>query len=141
MWDITSNTSYINRNLIIGDSNELNKKLESGGFFSNAVTQLFETGKSWVESKLERAILGNIYTYSLTRLEDQAKTLLNGGIMETANAITEYIDDRDQRNNKGRYHVPETIQENLFNNQIQPQSQINTQLGNIFKANTLINNI
>ena len=46
------------------------------GFLGNAINQLISTGVNYLEDKLERAILGNLHTYSLTKISDQVKSAL-----------------------------------------------------------------
>jgi predicted DNA-binding protein (UPF0278 family) len=60
--------------------------------------------------------------------------------METANAVAEYVTDSRQRNNKGRYSNDELLNKtNIFEGTKKPY--INNTMGNIFKANTIANNI
>lgn len=116
------------------------ERIESEGFLANAVDQLLTTGVNVLGSYAKRAVLGNLYTYSLTKIGDQISTLMNGGVMETANAIAEYVTDSQQRNNKGRYSNDELLNKtNIFEGTKKPY--INNTMGNIFKANTVVNNI
>lgn len=143
-----SELDYLKRIESEDDYNSLkNKKLpnyperiESNGFLANATDQLLTTGVNILGSYAKRAVLGNLYTYSLTRIGDQISTLMNGGVMETANAVAEYITDSQQRNNKGRYSNDELLNKtNIFEGTKKPY--INNTMGNIFKANTIANNI
>jgi hypothetical protein len=52
-----------------------------------AAKELIGSQVEWAKSKLKRAVLGNIYTYSLATIGQQAKGLLSGHVFSTANAI------------------------------------------------------
>ena len=67
------------------------------GWLQNAVDQLVQTGKGFLESKLKSAVMGNLYTFSLTRIGDQLTTLANGDVLSTARNAAEYIRDAKQR--------------------------------------------
>lgn len=67
------------------------------GWLAKVVDQLIQTGADWAVSKLKRAVMGNLYTFSLTRIGDQLTTLANGDILSTARNAAEYIRDAKQR--------------------------------------------
>lgn len=94
---------------------------EQKGFLSNTTSELTGTGKNIVEGLVKRAILGNIYTFSLTKMGDQANALLSGNVWSTARAINEYITDDRQRRQKQDFYVNE--------------------LGNIYNKKTIADNI
>lgn len=67
------------------------------GFIGNAVGQVVGHAKQWVKSKINRAILGNLYTFSLTQMRDQARDLLSGNLIKTGMSIAEYIREANAR--------------------------------------------
>lgn len=67
----------------------------------NAVDQLIGTSKNIVWGVLKKAAMGNLYTFSLTRLIDQGKSLLDGNIWTAARNVAEYIQDAKQREESG----------------------------------------
>ena len=88
---------------------------------SNLTSELMGTGKNIVEGVINRAVLGNIYTFSLTKLKDQTDAMLSGKVWSTARAVDEYITDHRQRKQSKEFYVNE--------------------LGNIYRNKTLIDNI
>ena len=83
---------------------------KSKGFLQKAVDQLLQTGKGMAEGLLKRAVLGNLYTFSLTRIGDQMASLANGDILSTARNAAEYIRDAKQRKANQLNNL------NIFNN-------------------------
>lgn len=69
----------------------------SKSWLQNVVDQLIQTGKGFLESKLKSAVMGNLYTFSLTRIGDQLTSLANGDVLSTARNVAEYIRDAKQR--------------------------------------------
>ena len=67
------------------------------GFIENAVGQLVGTAKSYVERKLERAILGNLYSYSLTKIGSQIDEALQGNLIKTGQSVKQYIKNAQER--------------------------------------------
>lgn len=63
---------------------------------SNIISQLVTMGVDAVKDKIKSAILGNLYSYSLTKIADQAKALLQGDFIGTAQAINQYVKNADQ---------------------------------------------
>ena len=57
------------------------------GFVGNAIGQAVGHAAAWVKSKINRAIMGNLFTFSLTQLRDQAKDLLGGNLIKTGMSI------------------------------------------------------
>jgi hypothetical protein len=94
-----SNTAYfndVNKNV---QQAGLNKRFNpfDKGLIGNAVNQLVSTGVNYVEDKIERVLLGNLHTYSLTRIGSQVKDVLDGNIIKTVQAAKDYIDDSKKR--------------------------------------------
>lgn len=104
------------------------------GFLGNAIGQLVGAGKNWLEDKAERALLGNLHTYSLTQIGSQLKSAMQGNVFSTVQAAKDYIKESNERK-----AVKETASGNLF-----PQQKAAMKLkpnGNIFKDVTIVNNI
>lgn len=100
-----------------------NKQIEieyDTGFLSNAVGQLIGTAVSKVKSTFNRAVLGNLYTYSLTQIGKQLKSAAQGNVIKTAQTIKQYRKNAQQRAAAKTKQKP---------------------TGNIFKDNTIANNI
>lgn len=123
----------------------------------NAVGQVIGTGINYGLHYLKRAVLGNLFTFSLTRMAGQLKSAASGNVWSTARAIVEYKNDADQRKNGGIQYVSEigniandetltgkTEQMNPGNKFTEgnksPVKYIN-KIGNLFTAQTLQNNI
>lgn len=106
------------------------------GFIGNAINQLVSTGVDKATSLVERAILGNLYTFSLTKIGSQMKGLIQGNVLGTAKHIQEYLKDNKQSgvSNKlsGDTKLPNTKK------QIIPKVKY---IGNLYKGNTIANNI
>lgn len=106
------------------------------GFIGNMVNQLISTGVDKVTGLIERAILGNLYTFSLTKIGSQMKGLVQGNVLGTAKHIQEYLKDNKQSgvSNKlsGDTKLPNTKK------QIIPKVKY---IGNLYKGNTIANNI
>ena len=67
------------------------------GFLENAIGQLVETGKSFIEHKLKRAVLGNLYTYSLTKIGSQLSEAAKGNLIHAGQSVKQYIDNAQAR--------------------------------------------
>lgn len=90
------------------------------GFLSNAAGQLIGTAVSKVKSTFKRAVLGNLYTYSLTQIGNQLKSAAQGNVIKTAQTIKQYRKNAQQRAAAKTKQKP---------------------IGNIFKDKTIANNI
>lgn len=104
---------------------ENKKKAEGPGIMGKlakgvetAAKELIGSQVEWAKSKLKRAVLGNIYTYSLATIGQQAKGLLSGHVFSTANAIQNYKEDNKKA-----------------------QVKYVSKIGNIYKDQTIANNI
>lgn len=73
-------------------------KVKKEGFLMNAVDQLVSTGMSVVDSFFKKAVLGNLYTFSLTRIGSQLKQLGQGDILTSVRNVEEYVRDHKHRN-------------------------------------------
>lgn len=153
MWDVNFNAIRSSFDKSSEQSQKLSERINyyNAGFLGNAADQLLTTGTNWAKSKVKGTLLGNLYTFSLSKLGDQISTLMNGGVMETANAI-----GRSVKNNNYKKVENNSIGSNLFKDSIIPQPQpitndsifeepptpyVNTNLGNMFEAQTLVNNL
>ena len=77
----------------------LNKRMNpyDKGFLGNALNQVIGAGVNYIEDKLERALLGNLHTYSLTQIGSQIKDLMNGNVIKTVQGAKDYIDEAKKR--------------------------------------------
>lgn len=105
------------------------------GFLSGILTEVIGTGVDWALSKAKSAILGNLYSYSLTDIRDQLKGLASGKVWSTARAVAGYIG-----HNEKPPEEPGNLFEDYNNHREEKQNYIKG-LGNMFKSNTLVNNI
>lgn len=67
------------------------------GFLSNAIGQVAGHLTADVKSVFKRKLLGNIHTYSLTQIRDQASDLIKGNVIKTGMTVAEYIKSGQQR--------------------------------------------
>ena len=121
------------------------------GPLTSALNQLVGTATNVVSGLVKKAILGNLYTFSLSRLMDQGKSLLNGDIWTTARNVKEYVNDAKQRkdnqiNNMNLFEKhPSAILPTTNNiGDIYEPRTITTRvkkIGNIFQSSTIANNI
>lgn len=103
------------------------------GFLGNAIDQVVSTVTTKVNSLIKKAVLGNIYTFSLTKIGDQLSSFANGNVLGAARDVSKYIRD-SKRNNTGG-----TPSGNLF-----PAKKITPtvkNIGNLYKGNTIANNL
>lgn len=102
---------------------------------SGVMYQLAGTAENIVSGLLKKAVLGNLFTFSLTRLGDQANALLNGDIWTVARGVSEYIKDANQRKEN---QLP--TGHSLFSKpkKILPTVQ---RIGNMNSSKTIANNI
>ena len=98
------------------------------GFMGNAINQLVSTGVDKVTSLVERAILGNLYTFSLTKIGSQMKGLIQGNVMGTAKHIQEYLKDNKQSgvSNKlsGDAKLPNTTKQSGVSNELSGDAKL-----------------
>lgn len=111
MWDVNFNANRSSFDKSSDQASDLSKRINyyNGGMLSNAGDQLLTAATDWVSSKAKGLLLGNLYSLSLTRVGDQISTLMNGGVMETANAIA-----RNVKNNNYKKVGNNSIGSNLF---------------------------
>lgn len=82
----TSNDQDVNQNQMLTDYYEV-----------GALQQLLGTATNIVEGVVKRAVMGNLYTFSLTKLGDQAQSLLDGNVWSAARGVAEYVRDSKHR--------------------------------------------
>lgn len=126
----------INKNSI---SNKLDERLnyyEKQGFLLEAVDQIVTTGTHALGGLIKKAVLGNLYTFSLTKLTDQVKGLIQGDIISTARHMDSYIRGSI---NKNRNKNTQITNSNLFPKKtILPTVK---RIGQLYQGNTIANNI
>ena len=120
------------------------------GFLQNAVGQVAGHIVSEVKSKVNRALLGNIYGLSLTQIGLQLKELAQGNIIKSAMTIKQYKEEKANREKQAppadgnlfEGATVKTVFENPNRNIFKDVAIQNTptKLGNIFKNSTIANN-
>lgn len=118
----------------------------------NALGQVVNVVKDAATGILKKAVLGNLYTFSLSRMYDQAKDLLQGDVWSVARGVAEYVQDakqRDEHNLPSHHSMFEQTeitkkylgesQHNLFEpKKITPRIK---RIGNLAKSQTIANNL
>ena len=117
----------------------------------NATNQVVGGAMNYVGQKLKGAILGNLYTFSLSKLGFQLFNAASGDIGGTAAAINQYIKDEKQRDEnqlKLSWHHGHLVQDTetevdelgeMFPKKvIQPTVK---RIGNLAEGNTIANNL
>lgn len=120
-------------------SNQSSKPKKTNPFVkavTNAATQVVGTAYHYVSDKIKRALLGNLYTFSLTRLGDQLKAAANGDVWSTLRAVDEYTRDAKQRRGQVEF-----TDDNLFDNKPPRIIPSVKKMGNIAKGKSIANNI
>lgn len=121
------------------NANELDKRVnffENQGFLLEAVDQLVTTGTHALGGLIKKAVLGNLYTFSLTKLTDQVKGLIQGDIISSARHMDSYIRGSI---NKNRNKNTKITTSNIF-----PQKSITPTvkyIGKLYQGDTIANNI
>ena len=92
------------------------------GFLSNAVGQLIGSATKSIKSKFKKAVLGNLYTYSLTQIGSQLKSAAQGNLVTAVQTVKQYRKNSQQRAAAAAQAAKKPT-------------------GNIFKDNTIANNI
>lgn len=115
----------------------------NNGLLNNIIDQAIGTGNDEINTIKNRLLLGNLYTYSISKMSDQLRSIFNGNVSTAINAIDEYAGT----------NIMNTIHNNSLNNLAgRTQSKLNNivndrkenssnTLGNLYKSKTLINNI
>lgn len=117
------------------------------GFFGNVISEVVGAVKRDVTSSLNRLFLGNLYTYSISRMSDQLKGLMNGHIFSTLDAVDQYAGTNIMGNMEKHSLSNLTGRgQKLLNEHVNDRKQgrignQSTNLGNIYKSQTMANNI
>lgn len=135
------------------------------GFLSNAVGQIAGHFVKDVKSLFTRAILGNLHTYSLTKIGDQVNDLMQGNLIKSGMSVAEYIKQANQRKElesskypEGNIYPEPNVNNQKPNGDLFPEPDIYNQKpdrdifqepninyqkpnGNIFNKSTLANNL
>ena len=138
-------------------ANEVKYRTEpyTARFLGTAINQLAGHITADMESLFNRAILGNIYTYSLTQIASEVDDLLKGNLIKTGMTIKEYV--KESQNRKRERELKATAPNgNIYEDDEEVEkpkrpanSTINTGInidtkkpsGNIFNKSTIANNI
>lgn len=135
-WDVNNpDADKFDKNFISTQRNRLNEMIRGKG--PNFGADVLGAAKDFVLGVAKKIVLGNLFTFSLTKMGDQLSSLASGQVISTARAITEYVKDAEQRKSGGVQYAdhigdihPETT----------PTKYVN-KIGNLFRAETLKNNI
>lgn len=141
--DTLSNTNVVTRfgNLSTrhgkqSDSIDIDYKVEyEPGFIGNAVGQIAGHLVDDVRSKINRAILGNLYTYSLTQFRDQVKDFLGGNLIKTGMSINEYVKEAKARKDANNKQKPNG---DIFP---EPEPRVPLTPRNLYSHSTIANNL
>lgn len=99
--------------------NTIEKNIPQQGFLENAIGQVAGHLKADISHKLKRAVLGNLYSYSLTQIGSQIGDIMQGNLIKTGQSVKQYIDNAQER--------------------AAAKVKTSSNLGNLFK-NTIANN-
>lgn len=131
-------TSSLNENLknkTIDNRDEWSNK-ESwslSGFIENGAGQVVGHAEKFITSKINRALLGNLYGFSLTKIGTQLTELAQGNLIKSGMSIAQYI----KNESKKRSNNSEKPNRNIFD-VISKLSEVNEiSNGNIFDNNKL----
>lgn len=105
------------------------------GFLDNAIDQIASTGVNMASSLIKKAVLGNLYTFSLSKIQDQVKGLVSGDVLGTAGHVVEYLDNAKSKDKTKGNGIQN---KKLFKKKIQPKV---TYIGKLAQGNTIANNI
>lgn len=155
--DLTKKKLSDVKNKLIGEAMDTDlvkriKNLSLSKSLKNAASQLIGTGTNIVGGVVKRAVMGNLYTFSLTRMADQALSLAEGNIWTAARNINEYEQDSKHRKEGGVQSIdnPGTLYEgqgesigdlDAGENVPTKTRYVNHSLGNMFQSTTIANNI
>ena len=108
----------------------------TNGFLTQAFNQVVETVKEAGGSILKKAVLGNLYTFSLTKMKDQLKSLSKGNIWGATHNVINYIQEDNQRTENQLTSYNSIFKKN-------PQKILPTVklIGNLANSQTIANNL
>ena len=98
---------------------EKTKPIYQPGFIDNALGQVAGHLVTDVSSMFKRAVLGNLYTYSLTQIGNQIGDALQGNLIKTGITVAQYIKNGQQR---AAEKIKKKPSRNLF-----PEPEMNNQ--------------
>ena len=124
----------------VGTSTRQDKVEYVPGFISNAVGQVAGHLKKDLTSKLKRAVLGNLYTMSLTKVASEIGDLMEGNLIKTGMTAKEYIQNAQQmkKDNNKRPADGNIYEGDPSYNAMKVAGKV---IGNIYKRNSIANNI
>lgn len=100
-WDTNFEpSSYANsmdKPSIFPDQDINNNQMLTDYYDAGILQQLLGTATNMVEGIVKRAVMGNLYTFSLTKMADQAQSLLDGNVWSAARGVAEYVRDSKHR--------------------------------------------
>lgn len=100
--------------------NEINKITNNSNLLGDAINQVAGHLVSDVKSLFNRAVMGNIFGFSLTQLRDQVSDFMQGDIVKTGMTLAQYAREHKNKKEDNTKKIP---------------------TGNIFSNNTIANNL
>ena len=120
------------------DNDARTKKSKIGDverWIDNAEEEIEGTAKRWVNTKIASIVLGNTNTYSIPRIAEQLTGLQTGRILETADAVKSYTEKNSRK----------TLSFEGVGNGKKVRKKFDDYtgqvLGNLYRANTIANNL
>ena len=154
-YDILSGQSASNYNYKSPktDDSELYSRINAfdKGFLGNMIGQLVSTGIGKVTSLIQKALLGNLYKFSLTKIGSQLKGLVQGNVLGAVGHIKDYLNDNKQTGLSSKLNgdsklfkeptkteSPSEIGNISTKKLIKPKVRY---IGNLYKGNTIADNL
>lgn len=130
LQQILSNRSNLYSNMEIMMGREAIRK-KGSTFLKNIINELVGRGERFLKSKIKKIYLGNLFSFSISRLKDQVKSFSQGHLWTTVSNVQGYTSkDLTKRG---------PISGNLFATEERKEQIV--QLGNLYSAQSMANNI
>ena len=107
------------------------------GFLENAVGQVVGLVTDHIKEKFNRALLGNLYTYSLTQIGSQLSEAAKGNIIKAGQSVKQYVKNAQQR---AAAKVKQSPSGELFDSTPRSFKGTGSSLGNLGKS-SIANNL
>lgn len=97
------------------------------GFASNAVSQIAGVATDAAKGAVNKLLLGNLFTYSLSKMVDQANSLASGDVWSTTRNVVEYVNDaKHRKENNTRVNLFGRVEEKKVDSNGVPINNIST---------------
>lgn len=145
-WLKEQNTSKIfkdNKTILDGYKGSKNY---SNGFINNMINQTAGYINRELKSAANRLFLGNLYTYSISKMSNQLKSVLHGNVFNTINAVDEYAETNvvNTIHNNSIGNLAGKLQKDINRRTNDRREGLSNQtkiIGNLYKSKTIANNI